>query len=293
MSEFARPMLLGSQFFPDHDANKMANEGDVVGARQRFLAKRPNNLRYLLEKRFGWMNAYIKPGMNAIELGSGAGFLGLFVEAPIALSDVDNPPRVILTTSSVPGEGKSTFGASLAMSAATAGQRVLLIDGDLRHPSTSKLFNLQTAKGLVDLLAGTAQPSECLVGFNNGRMVVLPAGSGTKNSPDLLSSQKMQQLIESSRAAYDIVFIDSPPVTAVVDGLVLAGYVDKIVFVIEWETTPREVVARAMNVLGDSREKLAGAVLNKADVRQLKYHSTYYSYYNTYYNKRYSKYYEE
>lgn len=92
MSEFARPMLLGGEFFPDHDANKMANEGDVVGARQRFLAKRPNNLRYLLEKRFGWMNDYIKPGMNAIELGSGAGFLGLFVEAPVALSDVEPRP---------------------------------------------------------------------------------------------------------------------------------------------------------------------------------------------------------
>ena len=92
MSEFARPMLLGGEFFPDHDANKMANEGDVVGARQRFLAKRPNNLRYLLEKRFGWMNDYIKPGMNAIELGSGAGFLGLFVKAPVALSDVEPRP---------------------------------------------------------------------------------------------------------------------------------------------------------------------------------------------------------
>lgn len=92
MTAIARPALLGAEFFPPHDANKMANEGDVVGARQRFLARRPSNLAYLLEKRFGWMNEYIKPGMNAIELGSGAGFLGLFVEAPVALSDVEPRP---------------------------------------------------------------------------------------------------------------------------------------------------------------------------------------------------------
>ncbi|MGL4542961.1 MAG: class I SAM-dependent methyltransferase [Polymorphobacter sp.] len=92
MTAFARPLVLGGEFFPDHGANKMAHEGDVVGARRRFLANRPNNLRFLLEKRFGWMNDYIKPGMNAIELGSGAGFLGLFVEAPVALSDVEPRP---------------------------------------------------------------------------------------------------------------------------------------------------------------------------------------------------------
>jgi SAM-dependent methyltransferase len=87
-----RPAILGGEFFPDHDSNKMAHEGDVVGARARFLAAKPNNLRFLLEKRFDWMNAYIPPGTKALELGCGAGFVGLFVKNPVTLSDVEARP---------------------------------------------------------------------------------------------------------------------------------------------------------------------------------------------------------
>lgn len=87
-----RPAILGSEYFPDHGSNKMAHEGDVVGARARFLAHKPNNLRFLLEKRFRWMNAYIPAGTKALELGCGAGFLQLFVDAPVILSDVEERP---------------------------------------------------------------------------------------------------------------------------------------------------------------------------------------------------------
>ncbi|MEZ5909501.1 MAG: polysaccharide biosynthesis tyrosine autokinase [Hyphomicrobiaceae bacterium] len=214
------------------------------------------------------------------------------IRVAVSLSDVDQPPKLLLVTSSVPGEGKSTVASSLAMSAATSGQRVLLIDGDLRHPSTSKQFGLEKARGLVDLLSSSARPEEVLKAFGNGLLAVLPAGAATKNSPDLLGSQRMLQILKSSREAYDLVIIDSPPVTAVVDGLVIASHVDKIVFVVEWENTPREVVQRAMSVLGDSRDSLAGIVLNKADVEQMRYHTTYYGHYNIY-NKGYAKYYRE
>ena len=91
---YPRPAILGAPFFPDHGANKMHHEGDVVGARARFLERRPNNLRYLLEKRFGWMNQYIGPDTKALELGCGAGFLQLFVKAPVTLSDVEQRPWV-------------------------------------------------------------------------------------------------------------------------------------------------------------------------------------------------------
>lgn len=86
------PTILGGEYFPDHNANKMAHEGDVEGARARFLANKPNNLRFLLEKRFRWMNAYIPAGTKALELGCGAGFLQLFVDAPVTLSDVEARP---------------------------------------------------------------------------------------------------------------------------------------------------------------------------------------------------------
>lgn len=215
------------------------------------------------------------------------------VRAGVSLSDVDNPPKLILVTSSVPGEGKSTFGSCFANSAAAAGQRVLLIDADLRHPSTSKLFGLEKEAGLVEVLGGTLDVSMAIRGFRDSTLAVLPAGSGTKNAPDLLGSLKMQQLLTAFRDTFDIVIVDTPPVTAVVDSLMVAGHVDKIVFVIEWEATPREVVLRAMNVLGDNRHRLAGIVLNKANIQQMRYHQTYYGYYSSRYDKRYDKYYQE
>lgn len=89
-----RPALLGKTFFPDHASNKMAHEGDVIGARARYLERKPNNLRFLLEKRFAWMNEYITPGTKALELGCGAGFLQLFVKEPVTLSDVEQRPWV-------------------------------------------------------------------------------------------------------------------------------------------------------------------------------------------------------
>ena len=207
----------------------------------------------------------------------------------LSLSNVDNPPRLVLVASSVPGEGKSTMASSMAVSAATSGQRTLLVDADLRHPSSSKAFGLGETAGLVELLAGTVKPEQVIRAFSNMSLSVLPSGAATKNPPDLLGSQRMRALLQSIRDNYDLVIIDAPPVTAVIDSLVIAPHVDKIVFVIEWETTPREVVARAMNVLGDNRDRVAGVLLNKVDLDQMRFRQSYYSYYNRRYGK-YEKY---
>ena len=207
----------------------------------------------------------------------------------LSLSNVDNPPRLVLVASSVPGEGKSTMASSMAVSAATSGQRTLLVDADLRHPSSSKAFGLGETAGLVELLAGTVKPEQVVRAFSNMSLSVLPSGAATKNPPDLLGSQRMRTLLQRIRDNYDLVIIDAPPVTAVIDSLVIAPHVDKIVFVIEWETTPREVVARAMNVLGDNRDRVAGVLLNKVDLDQMRFRQSYYSYYNRRYGK-YEKY---
>jgi Mrp family chromosome partitioning ATPase len=123
---------------------------------------------------------------------------------------------------------------------------------------------------------------------------VLPSGASTKNPPDLLGSQRMRALLHSVRENYDLVIVDAPPVTAVIDSLVVAPHVDKIVFVIEWENTPREVVTRAMNVLGENRERVAGVLLNKVDLNQMRFRQSYYSYYNRRYGKyeKYHRYYD-
>ena len=213
----------------------------------------------------------------------------------IGLSDVDAPPKIVLVTSSIPGEGKSTVAVSLAISAAGSGQKVLLIDADMRHPTASKFFGLENSAGLVDILdssdltleSAQAEVHGSLGLFANERLAVLAAGAATKNAPDLLGSRKMGALLRSMRADYDLIIIDTPPITAVADSLVLANQVDKIVFVVEWERTPRAMVQRAMNVLGETRGRVAGIVLNRANVGQMRYHASYYSYYSQAYRTYY------
>jgi len=212
------------------------------------------------------------------------------VRVSIHLSDVDNPPKVVLVTSSVPGEGKSTLAATLATSAALTSQRVLLIDGDIRHPSTSKLYGLDSNKGLVDFLAGNTPGLEAMKTFIDGRLTVLPAGTISAKSADLLHSQKMFSLIEAARGSYDLVIIDCPPVTAVVDSRVMANHVDKVLFVTEWRRTPREVVERAIGLMSEHRDRLVGLVINKANFVDMRYYSSYYSYY---YSHSYKSYYED
>jgi polysaccharide biosynthesis transport protein len=211
------------------------------------------------------------------------------IRVGISLSNVDNPPRVVLFTSSVPAEGKSTVVSSVAWSAAAVGQRVLLIDCDLRHPSTSKLHGLETAKGIVDVLAGTVELRHTLVSFFNGNLSVLAAGSPTKSPPDVLGSQRMRALIETVRNEFDLVLIDAPPIAPVMDAQVIASMVDKAVFVIEWDKTPREIVGRAVKILDGTTNVVAGFVLNKTNMKKLSRYSQYYSYgyerYNKYYNE--------
>jgi capsular exopolysaccharide synthesis family protein len=198
----------------------------------------------------------------------------------VSLSDVDQPPKLLLLTSSVPGEGKSTLAASLAISSASGGARTLLIDCDLRHPSTTASFGLRGKAGLVELLGGSRELKDVIATFSNGSLSIIPAGGRTTNPSDLLGSQKMKRLLEVVRENFDLVICDTPPVTAVSDCTVVAKLVDKIVFVVEWKTTPRDVVVRGLGILEDDRHRFAGVVLNRVNTKEMRYYSSYYSYYS-------------
>lgn len=180
----------------------------------------------------------------------------------VQMADVDNPPRIVLITSSTPAEGKSTVAASLGFSAAAAGQRVLLMDCDLRRPQLSRLFGLETKLGLVDVLTGTTELQEVLA--VRGGVTVLPAGSKTQNPPDLLGSAKMQSLVRAVRSSFDYVVIDSAPIAPVIDARVLAHVVDKIIYVVRWRNTAREVVLQNLEALRSDR-KVAGIAFNLVD----------------------------
>jgi succinoglycan biosynthesis transport protein ExoP len=204
----------------------------------------------------------------------------------IHMSDVDQPPKVIHVTSSKPSEGKTTIAASLAISAAASGLKVALIDADLRHPSTSRFFNLDKEKGLVDLLLGAA--SENVFHFQRDqKLMVLPSGSKSLNPTDLLGSERMKQLISRLKETFDYVVVDTPPVGPVIDPLIVANLADKTIFVVEWAGTDRELVAASIRQLSNHK-RIAGIVLNSVkQERARKYGGEYY------YGQAYEKYYSE
>jgi succinoglycan biosynthesis transport protein ExoP len=205
------------------------------------------------------------------------------VRVGIAIADVDHPPKVVLVTSSVANEGKSTLIRSLAVSSAKSGQRVLLIDADLRHPSTSKFFGLEAASGLVELLAGEVHIEDVM--SQQKGFTFIAAGRKSQNPPDLLSSERMKDLVTQFRTSYDVILIDSPPVEPVIDAKIMNNISDKVIFVVRWQSTPRETVARNAPIFA-STKKLAGVVLNIVDESKTPRYGTY-AYYPGYYHRKY------
>lgn len=192
----------------------------------------------------------------------------------VQMADVDQPPKVVLITSSVPKEGKSTLAACLAYSAAKAGQRVVLVDADLRRPATTATFGLEGQPGVVDVLTGAAALENAIAG---GQISILPAGMKSQNPADLLASVRMQHVVQRLREAYDLVLIDTSPVAPVVDARLLMRLADKAVFVVRWQTTPREVAESCLAQLSADR-KVAGIAFNLVNEKKARQYSGYAAY---------------
>ena len=201
----------------------------------------------------------------------------------VQMADVDDPAKVVLITSSVPRESKSTLALSLAYSALKGGLRTVIIDADLRHPSVSKFFGLEKGPGLVDLLTGTGGVEQTIVSRDG--ITIIPAGSKSQNPPDLLGSARMKALVDQLRETHDYVIIDTPPVGPVIDAKVAMQLADKVVFLVRWQATPREMVAQSIDSLGAGR-KLAGIVLGAVDESKVSRYGPY-SYYSSYHYKSY------
>ena len=211
------------------------------------------------------------------------------LRSALALSDVDNPPKIVLFTSSLPNEGKTTMAVSFARAAAQSGLRAVLIDCDLRHPSVHKAFSMPSPKqGLVEYLAGTASLEDVLVIDRASTLRYLPIASGSANPPDVLGSGQMQRLLADMHASYDLVILDSAPVLPVSDSRVLSRFVDKTVFVVRWAETPKDAAKSGVKELRNYGADIAGVVLSIVDTtKQAKY-----GYGDGgYYYRRYSRYY--
>lgn len=212
------------------------------------------------------------------------------VRVSTQMSNVDKPPRLILVTSALPAEGKTTTALSMAFSAAaSARQRVLLIDGDLRAKSVSKQFNLLDKTGLTDVLTEREKSDRAFFPTDVPNLTILPAGSHTGHPPDILGSERMCAFLQYLLELYDVIYLDAPPLLPVIDSVVLSRFVDKILLIVNWRQTPRNIVVRALQLIDTSKEKISGIVLNGANLDQL----TSYDPYNTYYHKKYGTYYSQ
>jgi capsular exopolysaccharide synthesis family protein len=209
------------------------------------------------------------------------------LRSSIHMSDVDRPPKVILVTSARPGEGKTTIAVSLAISAAFAGMKVALVDADLRHPAASRFFKLEQDKGLVDLLTGAGTADNVLRFYKDLKLTIVPAGSKSLNPPDVLGSERMKALIANLRETFDYVVVDTPPIGPVVDAVIVANLADKTILVVEWASTPRDLVQTSLKQV-PAQKRVAGIVFNFVNQdRAKKYGGEYY--YGQSYEKYYSK----
>jgi capsular exopolysaccharide synthesis family protein len=186
----------------------------------------------------------------------------------LKLSNPQNPPKVLLVTSSLPEEGKTTFAVSLASLVARSQKRVLLIDLDLRHPSVHRELGWQVSAGLVEYMAGERTLQEVIHNDLETGLHFLPIKAHTTTPTDLLESDKMRQLIQVCRDNYDLVVLDSAPVASVNDTKVAAVLADRVVFVVRWGKTIQSAARDSLRSLRESGIEPAGAVLAQIDLRK-------------------------
>ena len=194
--------------------------------------------------------------------------------------------RVIGLTSAQPLEGKTTTACNMAIALAYGGSRVLLIDADMRRPSVSRTLGIENEIGLSHLLTGQATARQAIQRTGVQNLWVMTAGVTPPNPSELLSSDRMKTLITNvQNGPFDWVLIDTPPVLAVTDAVIIAPWVSGMVFIIGSEMTQRRLAERAVETLLTSRPHVLGAVLNRVDIVRNKY------YYSRYYGYKYKNYY--
>lgn len=197
----------------------------------------------------------------------------------VLLSSVDLESRALVVTSSVPGEGKTTFASNLALAHAFT-KKTLLLDADLRRPSVAKAFAIDpNAPGLSELVAGTAKLSDCLHHVEGSNLVLMPAGAVPPNPLELLISERFKHTLEVLGKDFEIIIIDSPPVQLVSDALVLAARVSGVIFVTKALSTPYPVARKALQRLRRVDAHIVGVVLNALDFKKAeKYYGEYSGY---------------
>jgi capsular exopolysaccharide synthesis family protein len=248
-----------------------------------------------IQMRLGIPFLGIVPGLGPKELagdplldvGLPAHFTEAFrgIRTNVVFSSEETGSRAVLVTSTQPAEGKTIVTANLAISLAQTGQRVLLMDSDMRRPRQHEVFGISASAGLSSVLAGRTKISDSVQKTTREGLWVLPAGPPPRNPAELLGSDRFKQLLKTLREHFDWVIIDSPPVMAVTDAAVIAHLATGVVFVVGCEQTARQLALRATRQLLAAKATFLGAILNRVDLDSNPY------YYSHYYKREYATYY--
>lgn len=182
--------------------------------------------------------------------------------------NVDHAPKSIVITSARMGEGKSTISSNLSYLLAEGGERVILVDADLRRPSVAGIFDIDSSVGLTQVLAGTADLADAVQPTEHPNLMVLPAGTIPPNPSELLGSQRMRDLIATLTQTHRVI-LDAPPLLPVTDAALLTTSTDGAVLVVAANDTRKEHVERASANLKNVNAHLLGAVINRASVSRL------------------------
>ncbi len=188
----------------------------------------------------------------------------------ILLSNVDNPPKIIMSTSSIPGEGKTTQSLALAQNLSGLGKKVLLVEGDIRRRTFSEYFDIKGKQGLLAVLSGEAKLEDVAVYNEDLKADILIGEKSAINAADVFSSDKFHAFLGDLRKKYDYVIIDTPPVLAVPDARVIGQSVDAILYTVKWDSTTRRQVSEGLKSLRSVGAAVTGLVLAQINKRGMK-----------------------
>jgi capsular exopolysaccharide synthesis family protein len=204
------------------------------------------------------------------------------IRTRILFSTADSQPKSILMVSAMESEGKTISSANLAVIMARTGSRVLLLDCDMRKPRLNTLFGIEREKGVSNVLVGDCDIGTAVRQTAIPNLHVMPCGHIPPNPSELLGSRAMQQMLNTLGKDYDRIVIDSSPISAVTDAVVLSKVVDGVVMIVQANKTEREMARRAIEQLAAVNAQMLGIILNRFDTNINKYYYRY-SYFHRYY----------
>ncbi len=197
------------------------------------------------------------------------------LQVNINLSSVDKKVQVIQVTSSAQDEGKTTVVVNLAFSYLNRGLKVLIIDLDLRRPKIHRNFQLPNENGIVDYASGKCEKSALVRKTKYGIDVVF-SGSKTPYPAKILESELIHGLLEEAKATYDVIILDTPPVSVVVDPILVSKYVDGTLFIVQAEKTRKSMIKESIHMLENAQANILGLVITSVKEKYTKYNYKYY-----------------